>query len=477
MLQNVRLGFATNSSSSHSIVFATDVEPGSAGPTFNFAYSKDAFDFGWEGFELSTPDEKLAYLAVVVNMSLSQTTMSTAMANAVLSQLFAGTGVINALSALHDGYIDHQSAFTIPHSNLEVLERRVKDYIDVFCDPRITIHGGNDNADVDEDDYPYHGGPTDQIMGFGEEGVASIRARKDDDAIVLFNVNTGAKIRYASTPYVKSTVPELVDLKITDACPYGCEFCCQGSTRNGAVAEYYNIRNILQICAELGTFEIAIGGGEPTTHPNFADIVRCTHELGMVPNFTTYAVDWLLEPKIVEAVKLCGGIGVSVHNASDLNKVRKIKKAFPDKRVVAQHVFGTLPADKLWHLLMDTKRGETAIPVLLLGYKTTGRGTSNLCCDMQGFTKEGDYYRNWLPELSVDTAFAAEHQDVLDWIGVDKVLVTAEEGKFSMYIDAVAKQAGPSSYCTPAEMVDFPKNKWGTSAADTEWLKNTFAKF
>ena len=40
---------------------------------------------------------------------------------------------------------------------------------------------------------------------------------------------------------------------------------------------------------------------------------------------------------------------------------------------------------------------------------------------------------------------------------IPDVLYHGTEGKFSAYIDAVAGKFGPSSYCSPAEMVSMPQ--------------------
>ena len=59
-IHNVRLGFATNSSSTHSVMF---IPPGvklAAGE------AADELDFGWQDFTLRTADEKQQYLAVTV---------------------------------------------------------------------------------------------------------------------------------------------------------------------------------------------------------------------------------------------------------------------------------------------------------------------------------------------------------------------------------------------------------------------------
>jgi hypothetical protein len=472
-LQNVRLGFATNSSSSHSIVFFREphINANTPGVNSHYSYSAGDFDFGWEDFTLDSPNTKLAYLAIVVAASLSHTPLSSNMADMVLRELFAGTGIENAIPMVHQGYIDHQSMFTIPHNNLAVLEQRVHEYIEVITDPRITIHGGNDN------DGPQHEETdTEQHLGLfwgGSLRCGGIRCRKDGNAIILFNEATGAKLRYASEPYTKAIAPELVDLKITDYCPYNCEFCYQASTRTGKAAPLWHIEEILSALGALGTFEIAIGGGEPTTHPQFTQILNKTREVGIIPNFTTFAVDWLLDQEVTEAVgEHCGGIGVSIHTGLDYKKLAKIKDRFPNKRVVAQHVFGSQPLGVFQNILWRAKQDN--IPVLLLGFKSIGRGKEFTPVDM---TIDNSWL-NHLPELSVDTAFIERHQDIIDLIGVDKVLISPKEGAFSMYIDAVERQMGPSSYCEAAEMVPVMcKRRLDAAETTTDEIIKAFTKF
>ena len=57
MIYNVRLGFATNSSSTHSIIFTTD--------KIKSRIPKDGY-FGWEFFTLAKKSEKKAYLATIL---------------------------------------------------------------------------------------------------------------------------------------------------------------------------------------------------------------------------------------------------------------------------------------------------------------------------------------------------------------------------------------------------------------------------
>lgn len=436
-ITNVRLGFATNSSSSHSIVFFED---GSANIPDRDSYGD--FEYGWERFSLGSKEAKLRYLAVAVKDTLRDSGLTDHMAKVVLMDLFSGTGIENHLDGIMEGYIDHQSAFQIAHNGLHDLEHNVKEYIDVFSDPRIAVYGGNDN-----DDSGYEG--SEPRLDLGDEHMATNRVRKDGDAIILFNMRTGAKIRLSSKPYEKSIVPELVDVKITDRCPYKCEFCYQGSTPEGDEPNSYKISSIFEALGNLGTFEVAIGGGEPTSHPYFSEVINGALKAGLKPNFTTFAVDWLLDDDKVAAASRCGGIGVSVHSKRDYNKVEKIRSRLPNVQIMAQHVFGTMSARDTQEMLRKAKTDR--IPVLLLGYKETGFGANYKPYDMTDFTKW--LSKSSLPQLSVDTVFVERHSDIIAKLEINPTLISAKEGAFSMYIDCVTWKMGPSSYCQEDQML------------------------
>jgi hypothetical protein len=65
---------------------------------------------------------------------------------------------------------------------------------------------------------------------------------------------------------------------------------------------------------EKRPFQVAIGGGEPTGHPEFVEILKTFNKLGIVPNYTTNGkIQNRLH--IFKATKEnCGGIAVTAHS-------------------------------------------------------------------------------------------------------------------------------------------------------------------
>jgi hypothetical protein len=144
-------------------------------------------------------------------------------------------------------------------------------------------------------------------------------------------------------------------------------------------------------------------------------------------------------------------------------------------QVMAQTVLGATPMDATKAIVDACITHDR--PILLLGYKTTGRGANFAqravpLADLETMlemvkttiatplepTEWGEISpRNFT--LSVDTAFLNTYGPLLDKIGVPAVLRTSPEGKFSMYIDAVTNTAAPSSYGDASDQVPWDPNR------------------
>lgn len=488
---NVRAGFATNSSSSHSVILVNPmVYPnGISGqeipsdPAF-----ADGLMFGWEQFLLTTPESKMEYFAaqLVVNFerilgdnpaiyNLVYDLTGIDVSNYTAKSPFSGEEFI-------DANVDHQSVWGL--SGLDLRDPDVQSFLTELGGyirrDDIAIQGGNDN----DDNEPLLEGTNPEVFGFLDNSSRSDRVlRKDGEYYTIFDRDSGTKVRFSfnddAAPYTKAATPELVDIKITDYCPMGCSFCYQSSTKAGVHASLDSIRKYANTLKKLKVFEVAIGGGEPTMHPDFPKILKIFKNRGIQPNFTTYSVAWLRDEQIMQAVNECQpAIGVSVHNEKDIKKFQKIREAidydsFFNPRVMAQHVVGSLPSGETCQLLVSL--WEERAPVLLLGFKQVGFGAVSEPHDMKGLGDllvlaargEKKFWGASMASLSVDTAFTERYAEILNDMGVQYELVASPEGKFSMYIDAVTKRVGPSSYVPQSDLV--PLNTIGTREVLRHW--------
>ena len=84
-------------------------------------------------------------------------------------------------------------------------------------------------------------------------------------------MNDGTKIReYENT--AKIVHPESIDIKITDYCDMGCSYCHESSTTKGI---HGDLNKLLEVISELPAgIELAIGGGNPLSHPNHVEFLQ-----------------------------------------------------------------------------------------------------------------------------------------------------------------------------------------------------------
>lgn len=119
-------------------------------------------------------------------------------------------------------------------------------------------------------------------------------------------------------PFMRS-FPQLLDIGIMGSCPNGKSGICAKSGvqcyQNGlftsepdmSLEEY---ESIMKQCKDK-TFQIALGGrGDPNLHPQFKEILECTRQYGLVPNYTTSGIN--LTDEQVELTRVnCGAVAVS----------------------------------------------------------------------------------------------------------------------------------------------------------------------
>jgi organic radical activating enzyme len=110
--------------------------------------------------------------------------------------------------------------------------------------------------------------------------------------------------------------PEFYDVKITGYCEGACPWCYMNSTQSLDDHYEHAVEKIKGFFGALTQnqrpFQVAIGGGEPTAHPDFIDILRTFKGLGIEPNYTTNGM-WISYEIVNATKKLCGGVAVSCH--------------------------------------------------------------------------------------------------------------------------------------------------------------------
>jgi len=130
----------------------------------------------------------------------------------------------------------------------------------------------------------------------------------------------GKTIRIALDPSKSITeldFPEFYDVKLTGYCEGKCPWCYMDSSPTNT--HYENVVEKIKdyfgpMSENERPFQVAIGGGEPTSHPDFIEVLKTFKKLGIEPNYTTNGMYWKNMRNILRATKkYCGGVAVSCH--------------------------------------------------------------------------------------------------------------------------------------------------------------------
>lgn len=451
----VRRGFATNSSSTHSIILA-----GTGDLDRIPAHKKQ---FGWDFFLQSTREQKKDYMVAQLFQVLT-TSMGEEIAAAVVAGVFGETATEESC------YVDHQSIISCPqsYSNEYPCLMFFKELSEALLnDETVAFAGGNDNADDGGEGSVDVGIPHARFnfISFLREQGKNLVTHKDNNGVwTVFNRSTGMKIHLKFTDQdivkgqYKPVYPELLDVKITDYCPFGCTWCYQDSTTKGSHAAMQDLYTLSYVAHSYGVFEIALGGGEPTLHPDFQTIVTAFSGPGCIVNFTTKNRGIYSDPDLFRfCYENCGGWAFSVTNEEEVRSVLKAHKE-------SERVFRASRSDHLKpyrrdnvlsfqyipgaYSLENFEKVLAAVPcnytLTLLGYKSVGRGGDEPHKRLPWLAAvEKQRYR---PAIAIDTKMANDYKEGLEKHGIDHRLFYLEEGVYSMYFDLVSSSYGKSSY-------------------------------
>lgn len=480
-LFNIRLGHACNSSSTHSIVPLAALLERRGVNVVSDAATMD-HGYGWQRFTLASAEEKMAYLS----LQMRENNLSEELREAV-------TGIPS--DQLKDGYVDHQSRLSLPTGRHQ--EEFLHDLADYMRGESVIVLGGDDNGSDPElfSQLPWH--RMEGLLARPDVGEIAIDGRRAQSRYwTLIERGSGNKIRFSfdaqplcgedvpeqdiSLRY--SSAPELIDLKITQFCPFSrdCPMCYMASDGDGGHGDVNEIFAYLGQMADAGVFEVALGGGEPTLHPFFTWILEHGHRRGLAMNFTTKNFALFSQEKFDDVRRFASAVAISVNNRRDFERFRQLVEAGRDdgRGWIHSSLYGggddtlhvtlqCIPAMLSRSLLTDilAYSAEYDIRLTLLGFKRTGRGIQmevnpnhrwvDVLADL---IRDDNHWNRYHLEhaVAIDTLMAAECEPLFADAGISPVWYGTQEGAFSCYIDAVTNQLGDSSYVPERDMLPFP---------------------
>ena len=250
----------------------------------------------------------------------------------------------------------------------------------------------------------------------------------------VYIFNDGTKVRETEEDEFIPAFSENTDVCLTKKCSQGCVFCYENCTKDGlhGKVDYPFIDTL-----HPGT-ELAINGND-MDHPQLDEFLNKLHERGVITNVTVSKNQFIANrDKIIQYQKngLLHGIGISANSFDD----EFIKMVEETRNSVIHTIAGICTLDNYKSLF-----GRN-VKVLILGYKTRGRGVDykdKLGADIQ---KNINDVNNNLKEiaqnvkvLSFDNLAIEQLPSVRNVVGGDwDTFYMGDDGNYTFYIDLVA---------------------------------------
>lgn len=257
---------------------------------------------------------------------------------------------------------------------------------------------------------------------------------RNGNYIVMFNAENGTKIRHTKYDEFVPEFAENCDVKITDKCDGGCQFCYEGCTPEGKHGDILNAKWVDTLHPYT---ELALNGND-LSHPDLYDFLIKLREKKVFANLTVNQIhfekhfDYL---KSLSDEKLIHGLGVSLVNPTGtfLRKVNLIPN------VVIHTINGILNPEQIANMVgMNLK-------VLILGYKERERGTDYYLENSIAIKERQRWLYNNLENIIKHFKVVSFDNLAIEQLDVKRLMSSEEweefymgnDGNFTHYIDTV----------------------------------------
>jgi uncharacterized Fe-S cluster-containing radical SAM superfamily enzyme len=251
----------------------------------------------------------------------------------------------------------------------------------------------------------------------------------------------GTKIRsYEEEPNI--IFPESIDIKITNYCDMACSYCHESSTTEGV---HGDLKKLMEVLEPLPSgVEIAIGGGNPLSHPYLIDFLHDIKDKGIIANLTVNQGHLKpFEELLVYLLRnhLIKGLGISITN----NNFKTLKKLKTLSNDIVYHVIAGVNEVSVMDKLIEIGQAK----VLVLGYKKFGFG-------VQYYNENVDEnIQEWYRKISsyIGKCVLSFDNLAIEQLNIKRLFTDegwerfymGDDFKFTMYIDAVKQEFAPTS--------------------------------
>lgn len=253
----------------------------------------------------------------------------------------------------------------------------------------------------------------------------------------------GTKVRETEDNEFVAAFAENMDIKISNYCDMGCKFCHEGSTKNGRHGDILNEKFIETLHPYQ---EVALGGGDATSHPDLIPFLQKLKDRKVIVNMTVNQKHFEQKQDLIRRLvdeKLIYGIGVSLVNPTD--EFISLVKQYPN--AVIHVINGVLRPSDIEAL------SDNNLKMLILGYKQLRRGNEWYNEDHENIVVKQMWLKDNLAEIINHFKVVSFDNLAIEQLEVQRLMSKEEwdefymgdDGTMTYYIDMVERKFARSS--------------------------------
>lgn len=253
----------------------------------------------------------------------------------------------------------------------------------------------------------------------------------------------GTKVRETKDDDFKPDFPENMDVKICNYCDMGCSFCHEGSTTDGKFGDILNEKFIETLHSYQ---EIALGGGDATSHPDLIPFLHKLKEKKVIANMTVNQIHFEKKQELIKRLvdeKLIYGLGVSLVNPT--KQFIELISQYPN--AVIHVINGILKPSDVESL------ANKNLKMLILGYKRLRRGNDWIIENYENITTKQVWLNDNLAEIIKQFKVVSFDNLAIEQLNVRSLMsdedwnefYMGDDGSMTYYIDMVERKFARSS--------------------------------
>lgn len=253
----------------------------------------------------------------------------------------------------------------------------------------------------------------------------------------------GTKVRETEDDDFKPDFAENMDIKICNYCDVGCPFCHEGSTIDGQFGDILNEKFIYTLHPYQ---EVALGGGDATSHPDLIPFLHKLKERKVIANMTVNQVHFEKKQDLIKQLideRLIYGLGVSLVNPTE--QFIELIRQYPNAVI---HVINGILKPSDLEVLADKN-----LKMLILGYKRLRRGNDWIREDHENIMTKQMWLHDNLDEIIKQFKVVSFDNLAIEQLNVRRLMndedwnefYMGDDGSMTYYIDMVERKFARSS--------------------------------